>query len=58
MKAKGENPERKSGVGPHRRLEGVLRPLPAAPATEMIPDVLACLSSGHYHLGREGDRDA
>ena len=56
-KARGVNPERKSGVKPHRRICNQTDTLPASSAAELVPNVLGFLSFGAYQLCREGNPD-
>ena len=52
------NPERKSRVKPLRQIYNQTDTLPAASASELVPNVLGFLSFGAYQQCREGDPKA
>ena len=54
-KARGVNPEGKSGVKPLRQ---ICDQTDTPPAAELVPNVLGFLSFGAYQQCREGDPDA
>ena len=57
-KAKEVNPERKTGVKPHRQICDQNNTLLAASAVELVPNVLGFLSFGAYQQRQKRDPDA